>query len=166
MIRLLLAISFLSTCFDAISQVGSIKGYVHDITVDDAFMFVEVSLEGDHYKTYADLNGNFTLDSIPTGTYNLKVYQPGYNEMILSSIRVKEDEITELKIEYPAPCNFSEKKSACPICKKRNKVVPIVYGLPSGELLEEAEKGEFYLGGCVVTFCDPQWYCNRDKKAF
>jgi len=35
--------------------------------------------------------------------------------------------------------------------------VPIVYGLPSPEMMEEAERGEARLGGCFITGDDPEW---------
>ncbi len=39
-------------------------------------------------------------------------------------------------------------------------VVPIVYGLPGPELIEQAEAGEVVLGGCVVEDGSPVWHCN------
>lgn len=38
--------------------------------------------------------------------------------------------------------------------------VPIVFGLPDGELEELADRGEVILGGCVVTGNDPRWRCR------
>ncbi len=39
------------------------------------------------------------------------------------------------------------------------RVVPIVYGMPGGALIEAAERGEVVLGGCVVGDDDPEWSC-------
>jgi hypothetical protein len=39
-------------------------------------------------------------------------------------------------------------------------VVRIVYGYPSEELREEAERGEVALGGCCVTGDDPTHLCR------
>ena len=36
----------------------------------------------------------------------------------------------------------------CPECGSDNSI-PIIYGKPSTELIEKAEKGEVILGGCV-----------------
>lgn len=38
-------------------------------------------------------------------------------------------------------------------------MVPIAYGLPTGVLMDAAERGEVVLGGCTVTGDDPQWAC-------
>lgn len=37
----------------------------------------------------------------------------------------------------------------CPKCKSNN-VIPIMYGYPAPEAMEEAEKGNLKLGGCEV----------------
>ena len=38
----------------------------------------------------------------------------------------------------------------CPKCGSA-KNIPIVYGRPSTELMEKAERGEVALGGCIIT---------------
>jgi transposase-like protein len=48
----------------------------------------------------------------------------------------------------------------CPRCHSSEQVVPIIYGYPSEELFEAADRGEVKLGGCVVTGDDPQWFCK------
>lgn len=46
----------------------------------------------------------------------------------------------------------------CPVCGSA-RVVDIVYGLPGPELLEFAEAGHVWLGGCCVSEADPDWCC-------
>jgi len=48
-------------------------------------------------------------------------------------------------------------KVICPMCNS-DKVAHILYGYPSFEGLEKAEKGELYLGGC--TLGDHFWHCR------
>lgn len=45
---------------------------------------------------------------------------------------------------------MSAKGSKCPDCKN-GKLVPIVYGMPGPELVEQSGRGEIELGGCVVN---------------
>ena len=66
--------------------------------------------------------------------------------------------------------SVSERTSApraCPTCGEAG--VPIVYGLPGPELVEEADRGAIILGGCCVivdapmanvgcTACDTEWH--------
>ncbi len=42
------------------------------------------------------------------------------------------------------------KGSRCPDCKGA-RLIPIVYGMPGPELVEQSERGEIELGGCVVS---------------
>ena len=39
-------------------------------------------------------------------------------------------------------------------------MVHIVYGLPTSELGEKAERGEIVLGGCCVSGDDSEWFCR------
>ena len=56
--------------------------------------------------------------------------------------------------EEAAP-EFTE--SVCPTCHSKENVVPIVYGYPSEELMEESKAGKVNLGGCVMHENNPQW---------
>ncbi len=51
----------------------------------------------------------------------------------------------------------------CPTCGSR-RAVPIVYGYPTSELFEVAERGEVRLGGCVIGNESPDYEC-RDCRA-
>ena len=51
----------------------------------------------------------------------------------------------------------------CPTCGSR-RAVPIVYGYPTSELFEEAERGDVRLGGCVIGTESPDYEC-RDCQA-
>ena len=52
------------------------------------------------------------------------------------------------------------------LCLKM-KIVKIVYGMPSPELYEQAERKEVVLGGCCIhEDGDPQWACVECEQAF
>jgi hypothetical protein len=42
------------------------------------------------------------------------------------------------------------KGSKCPMCEV-GKLIPIVYGMPGRGLIEQSERGEIELGGCVMS---------------
>jgi len=48
----------------------------------------------------------------------------------------------------------------CPSCRT-GSVISIIYGMPDYQLLEQAEKGEIHLGGCIVSDNDPHYYCKE-----
>ena len=39
-------------------------------------------------------------------------------------------------------------------------LIPIVYGFPGGDMIEQAEHGNIKLGGCSITGNDPQFSCQ------
>ncbi len=50
------------------------------------------------------------------------------------------------------------KPARCPFCGAA-RVVPVAYGMPSRDLLEQAEAGELVLGGCCLDAESPRWAC-------
>ena len=72
------------------------------------------------------------------------------------------------------PPRLLRKSSKCPSCKA-GKLIPIVYGLPSHEVMEQSDRGEIELGGCVVTQIidhngirtnDPELHCPTCSSNF
>lgn len=64
------------------------------------------------------------------------------------------------------PCPYA-KAGQDPSCVEGHKdsIIPVQYGLPSGkEMKQRVERGELKLGGCLVSDCDPYYYCTRHKK--
>ena len=59
----------------------------------------------------------------------------------------------------------NRKPCKCPKCG--GKVVPIVWGYPTAEIMLKAARKEVYLGGCLVTGDrDPQWGCVECETQF
>jgi hypothetical protein len=54
-----------------------------------------------------------------------------------------------------------ENRGTCPKCKKSDRVVPYVYGEPSLEAVEESERDEIMLAGCLVGPTDATFHCKR-----
>lgn len=50
------------------------------------------------------------------------------------------------------------KPRICPNCGS-GKVLPIVYGYPGPEMMEEYDDEKILLGGCCITGDDPEWGC-------
>jgi DNA-directed RNA polymerase subunit RPC12/RpoP len=46
----------------------------------------------------------------------------------------------------------------CPECGS-SKALPICYGFPDPEMLEDALEGKIVLGGCVIGDVEPTWQC-------
>jgi hypothetical protein len=65
----------------------------------------------------------------------------------------------------PKPRATPRAKKACHRCGSLD-VVPIVYGLPLPEAMDEADKGLIELGGCCVAPDDPQKKCKACGEEF
>ena len=63
------------------------------------------------------------------------------------------------------PQPAKEEVPECPECHKNDKVVPVVFGLPTNEAFEQVDRGEIVLGGCMHPGIQT-WYCKRDKTTF
>jgi hypothetical protein len=50
---------------------------------------------------------------------------------------------------------------SCPQCGTTDPI-EIVYGLPSGEMMDAAEAGAIALGGCVINDDNPAYQCRND----
>ncbi len=55
---------------------------------------------------------------------------------------------------------------ACPVCKKTDEVIKIVYGQPTELTSKKAEKEKVFIGGCIISDKDNKYYCKRDKLEF
>jgi uncharacterized Zn finger protein (UPF0148 family) len=51
--------------------------------------------------------------------------------------------------------------TVCPLCQRRVRPVPIVFGYPMPETMEAAERGEVILGGCLVDGNEPSARCPK-----
>jgi hypothetical protein len=58
------------------------------------------------------------------------------------------------------------KRPLCPFCDYDDQVVPIVYGLPEPELIEQSQRGEIALGGCSIGPDLHNWYCKGCLRSF
>ncbi len=52
----------------------------------------------------------------------------------------------------------------CPECN--GKLLPLRYGEPGTQMMEQARRGEIALGGCIITDDDPRWECSGCGTSF
>lgn len=77
----------------------------------------------------------------------------------------KEEKKSEVKSTAKKVKNKLE-KGACPICLKKDMVIPVLYGRPNRELQEKEKQNEVKLAGCVYGKGMPRFHCKRDNKGF
>ena len=150
-------------------QSGYIRGQIEDGNNDAGLPFARVVLSSSD-STISDFDGHFGFLKVPEGMYDLRISYAGYGDTLIENVEVKDKKTTKLRIIYPPPCPIykNSRKQLCPVCNKKDEVIPIIYGLPNEEMSERSDKGRVYLAGCMrlQSNCDPKWYCKRDKKRF
>lgn len=168
-------ISLISLFVISISMSGqSIEGKVFDKQREKLIALATVELWDSAYVTtvakgMTDNNGKFVFTNISSGFYCIRILNIGYHDTILRSIKINEATNLEFDIHRFCQYDVSLKNKTCPTCHKKSKVIPIVYGLLISKNGADPFKNEgktFKAGGCSITWCDPHWYCKRDKKEF
>jgi predicted nicotinamide N-methyase len=66
----------------------SISGKVIDFTSGEALVGVEVAIEGSTKKAHTDLDGNFKIDNIKPGSYNLIASYISYNKSLIEKLDI------------------------------------------------------------------------------
>lgn len=144
------------------SQIGELNGRIieHD-EIGFPGLAVELIKDGkSFYQTQTDFNGNYNFKNISFGTYLIKISYVGMKEETFENIIINTQN-TSLDFTYPKPC-LSNKKN----CPKghTNKIIPIVYGLPTKKTIKKAENKKVKLGGCT-PYCE-KWHCTEHNLDF
>lgn len=78
-----------------------IQGKVIDKITGEALAGVAIKLQGSNSVTFTDFDGNFSIDGIASGTYDLNVMFVSYQTVTLKHINTDNSEV-KLKIELEA----------------------------------------------------------------
>lgn len=155
------------TSFTGFSQHSILNGQVIDSQSHEGFAGVTILFkQADTVVTGATTNqkGEFSIESIPIGVYDIAIQAIGYRSEKLTNVAVS-NATPKLTIPFPGPCKYIYSKGKRPSCigGHTDHIVPIVYGLPNKRTMRKAEKEQLYLGGCQLTGCDPHYYCLVHK---
>lgn len=165
--KLILILLSISLTFNGLSQkYGAIEGIVYDSIENAGIAYVSLSLIKSNLQTFSDNEGKFIFNNVPVGEDIFECSTVGYGTPRRLTIKIFADSTSFIKINL-APCQYDTFGARqCPICNKTDVTIPIVYGDPTKKGIKLAKKGEIKLGGCVISHCDPKWYCKRDGVSF
>lgn len=161
---LLMTISYSSFC-----QKARLAGNISktDTLFEFNYLYVDLDL-GDSTvdRTMPDKTGYFEIKNINPGIYNLVFRRIGARDVRVDSLILSKDSAIVVNIDYPGACKFLYVKGQKPKCINghTDHIIPIVYGLPGQKTMEKAKKGLVHLGGCIVSDCDPRFYCTIHKR--
>ncbi|GAB2807669.1 hypothetical protein [Ferruginibacter profundus] len=151
------------------SQTGKIK---LDVTITDTSkpcsLEIYVNRKSAIVKRLTvNESGTYQINELEEGYYSLKLFSfySTAHSLTIDSVYIYKDSLINLTATYPVPCRYNYPKNHIPKCPYNHvdKIVRIVYGKPGREMIKKAEKGEIHLGGCLVSGCDPHFYCTIHK---
>jgi hypothetical protein len=84
----------------SIPATVSISGKVIDLTSGEALAGVEVSIEGSTTKVHTDFDGNFKIENLQPGAYNLIASYISYNKSFVEKLEVaKSNQPLNIKLQ-------------------------------------------------------------------
>src|SRR5690606_24101876 len=108
--------------------------------------------------------------NLPNGKYKLSFSVRNYPTNCTYILELKENDKINHNFELKPICPYKyyKLKPSCPLCQRDDKVLKIAYGLMAtitkkGEQDSSENTSKVYEGGCVVSDCQPSWYCERDE---
>ena len=83
------------------SAKSSISGKVVDIKTGESLVGVAVEVEGTEQKVYTDLDGNFTINNIDPGHYNLVLSLISYKNSLVENLKLEagKKEVVDIKLD-------------------------------------------------------------------
>lgn len=77
------------------AQNGKVRGIIFDDSTGETLVGVTIAVQGTTTGTSTDLDGEFTLN-LPEGVYNLQISFISYQTMIIESVEVKANDVTNI----------------------------------------------------------------------
>ncbi len=83
------------------AKSSTVSGKVVDLNSGETLAGVAVSIEGTETRVYTDLDGNFKIEDIKPGTYNLVLSMISYKNSLVENIELlpEENEVLEVKLD-------------------------------------------------------------------
>jgi hypothetical protein len=165
------ALVMILVCSIAISFGQSIesKNVEMNVTVGYRPATIELIKKGKRISVMELRAGTkLTYKSLKTGYYEIVLSGKEQPTRIYDSILVKKGKLLVLKIDLQGPCLYGYPRGYVPVCPRNhtNNITPIVYGLVGFINKSDSIKDKVRLGGCVVTGCDPGFYCTIHRIEF
>lgn len=78
------------------AQDGTIRGTIKDVKTKEDLVGATVFIDGLNKGVAADINGFFSISTVPVGTYKLKISFVGYKPKFIENVKVLAQQITEI----------------------------------------------------------------------
>ncbi len=82
-----------------LAQTGTLKGRVYNATNNEALPFANIAIDSTTTGTTSDVDGNYRIDNLTPGTYNVACYFVGYQRKVFYEVIVTSAKPTVLNID-------------------------------------------------------------------
>jgi hypothetical protein len=145
-LSLLIIIMFLTTHNNAFAQnTGSVFGKIVDAATGEELIGANILLEGTTIGAASDIEGNFKINNIPSGTYSLIASMIGYSKLTVTNLKIAAGENNKIDLALTSEAVETEevlitaealKNSETSVLKIQKNSANIVDGF-SGELIKK-----------------------------
>ena len=97
MLKIVALFVFIFCTQQLLAQQGKVRGFVYDKETGEPLLFTNVYLKGTTYSGTTDVNGYYSITSIPPGNYTIVVTSIGY-ESINESITINAGELVSKQL--------------------------------------------------------------------
>ncbi len=80
-------------------KTARIFGVITDKADKSTLIGVTVALKGTSFGTVTDIDGNYSINNIPSGTYNIECSYVGYERILLTGIKISDGEQKKIDIQ-------------------------------------------------------------------
>jgi hypothetical protein len=162
---IILTLLLLTTGLQTYSQVARLRGHIKDTTGNGLIKDAQLKFLKNDTTITSGFNGNYTIDltNYLFDTIIITHWKYGTTKV---SFSLADKTVKELDIQLPVACKSFAITDICPKCKSNKNVIKIIYGYPTEETAKRADKGELRLGGCIINYCYPNYYCRKDDLEF
>ncbi|WP_448518166.1 TonB-dependent receptor domain-containing protein [Rhodoflexus sp.] len=94
--KLLFTFGLLLIACSAFSQTGTIRGTIKDATTSEPVIGANVSIEGTTIGSSTDLEGNFLIQRVKPGTYNIIISYISYKTKRIENLTVEADKVVQI----------------------------------------------------------------------
>lgn len=147
---------------------------VYDLTISYRPAVINIQADtGLLYSTFVTGSGDkkITYASLKAGQYKVQICGPGQMAVVKDGFIVKEGQSLVLSLNVDGPCLYEHPAGYIPTCPQnhRDSIIPIIYGLIAfrkESFVKDKKDMKVKYAGCVVTDCDPQFYCKEHDIEF
>ena len=159
-IKIIIAILLFNFCYGQTRCEDDIQ---FDLVIHYKPVVVLLTGEGLHYKSTPISNNQKRIYELKTGYYRVSLIKNEKIEEGKDSIYIDKNQRLILNLKLVGPCLYNYPKNSLPLCPQNHSdnILHIVYGL-----IPFLDETKFKRGGCVITDCDPQFYCTKHKIEF